>query len=225
MAKDVKFSSKSGEQLGGAIAEPQGADKTGGVIVLQEWFGVNHTIRGLVDRFAKAGFVALAPDLYHGKVAADENEAGRLMGALDKRKAVEEIGDAAAFLKTHPRGNGKVAVTGFCLGGALTLAAARHVDGLAAAVAFYGWPDAPVDDLAKTRTPIQAHFAKHDNWAKASLAEQLQAKVRGAGGHMDLYVYDAGHAFMREGDPAKYHAESARVAWDRAVDFLRKHLG
>lgn len=225
MATQVKFSSKAGGQLDGAIAEPAGSAKAGGVVVVQEWWGLNDHIRSLCDRFAQAGLLALAPDLYHGKLTTKQDEAAQLMAALDKKKAVSEIGDAAAFLETHARCNGKVAVAGFCLGGALTLAAACHVEGLAAAVAFYGIPELAMDEYAKIKTPIAAHFAKKDDWAKPSIAREIQKKVRAGGGHMDLYVYDAGHAFMRSTDANVYHPESAKIAWQRAIEFLKKHLG
>jgi carboxymethylenebutenolidase len=192
--------------------------------VLQEWHGVNAQMKAKCDRFAEAGYLSLSPDLYHGKVATNDDEAGKLMGELDWGKAVAEIGDAVAYVRAHPRGNGKVGVLGFCMGGALTLAASRYVEGLACAVPFYGLPSTPIDELAKVKIPIQAHFAKVDDWAKASVAEGLQAKVKAAGGHMDLFVYDAGHAFMRDGDPSKYDAAAAKLAWDRTLEFLKKHL-
>ena len=209
----------------GSLAEPAAAGKVGGVVVVQEWHGVTDQMKSLGDRFAQAGFVALVPDLYHGKLAATDDEAAKLMGAMDKQRAVADIGDAAAFLRGHQHCNGKVAVVGFCLGGGLTLAAARYLDGLAAAVPFYGLPDLAMDEYAKVHVPIQAHFAKNDDWAKASVAEEIQKKVRAGGGHMDLFVYDAGHAFMRATDPQKHEPKSAKLAWDRTIEFLKKHLG
>ncbi len=181
-------------------------------------------IKALCDRFAEAGFLALAPDLYHGKMARTKEEAGQMMGALDMKKAVAEIGAAAAKLKTDPGCNGRVAVVGFCMGGALTLAAACGLEGLAAAVPFYGLPQMPMEAYARVKTPLQAHFAKKDDWAKPSIAEEIQKSVRSGGGQMDLFVYDAGHAFMRSTDPEAYDAASARLAWERATEFLKKHL-
>ena len=224
MTTQVKFASKAGGELEGALAEPAGAGKVGGLVVLQEWHGVNAQMKAKCDRFAQAGYLSLAPDLYHGKVAANDEEAGKLMGQLDWGHAVAEIGDAVAHLRGHARSNGKVGVLGFCMGGALTLAASRYVEGLACAVPFYGLPTTPLDEFAKVKTPIQAHFAKVDDWAKASVAEQIQAKVKSGGGHMDLFVYDAGHAFMRDGDPGHYDADAAKLAWDRTLEFLKKHL-
>jgi carboxymethylenebutenolidase len=225
MSAQVTFASKAGGQLGGAISDPVGSGSAGGLVVVQEWWGLNDQIRSMCDRFAQAGLLALAPDLFHGKRPKDQSEAAEAMTALDKQKAVAEIGDAVAHLKSHPRCNGKVGVTGFCLGGGLTLAAARHVEGIAAAVAFYGLPGILAEEYAKVRVPIQAHFAKRDDWAKASVAEEIKAKVRGGGGQMDLFVYDAGHAFMRDTDPQVYNEQAARLAWDRTIEFLKKHLG
>jgi len=224
MATRLNFASTTGEKLEGALSKPAGSGKTGGVVVVQEWWGLNDHIKALCDRFAEAGFVALAPDLYHGKIARTQEEAGAMMGALDTKKAVAEIGAAAARLKADPGCNGRVAVVGFCMGGALTLAAACSVEDLAAAVPFYGLPQLALDAYAKVKTPVQAHFAKRDDWAKASVAEDIQKRVRSGGGHMDLFVYDAGHAFMRSTDPQVYDPASARLAWERAVEFLQKHL-
>jgi carboxymethylenebutenolidase len=147
-----------------------------------------------------------------------------MMGALDSRKAVSEIASAVARLKADPECNGRVAVVGFCMGGALTLAAACAVDGLAAAVPFYGLPQLTMDAYAKVKAPVQAHFAKKDDWAKASVAEEIQKSVRSGGGQMDLFVYDAGHAFMRWTDPAVYDGTNAGLAWERAIAFLKRHL-
>jgi carboxymethylenebutenolidase len=225
MSTQIQFASKAGTELEGALAEPSGTGKVGGLVVIQEWHGLNTQMKGKCDRVSQAGYLALAPDLYHGKLATNDDEAGKLMGQLDWGKAVAEIGDAVAHLRANPRSNGKVGVLGFCMGGALTLAASRYVEGLACAVPFYGLPSTPLDEFAKVKVPIQAHFAKKDDWAKASVAEQIQAKVRSGGGHMDLFVYDAGHAFMRDGDPSHYDADAAKLAWDRTLEFLKKHLG
>jgi carboxymethylenebutenolidase len=224
MATQVNFASKTGEQIGAALAEPQGSTQAGGVVVVQEWWGVNDYIRSICDRFAEAGFVALAPDLFHGKQPKTVEDAGKLMTALDKKSAIAEIADAVAFLKSRARCSGKVAVVGFCMGGALTFASARHVDGISAAVPFYGIPDLPMDEYSKVRVPILAHFAKKDDWAKASVAEEIQKRVRAGGGRMDLFVYDAGHAFMRDTDPHVHDPASAQLAWDRTVAFLKTHI-
>jgi carboxymethylenebutenolidase len=224
MARLESFTSAKGTLRQGVRSDPAGSGKCGSVVVVQEWWGISPFIKSLCDRLAEAGFVALAPDLFHGKLPATKEEAAKAMGDLDKAGAIVEIDDAIAHLKTDPRGNGRVAVVGFCLGGALTLGASCNLPGIAAAVPFYGLPDVPMDAYARVKVPVQAHFAKHDDWAKASVAEQIQKAVRGGGGSMDLFVYDAGHAFMRTTDPETFEPKSAKTAWDRMVPFLKKHL-
>lgn len=225
MSTQVKFATKVGGQVEGALAEPAGASKVPGLVVVQEWWGINAHMKSLCDRLAQEGFLAVAPDLFHGVLPSTTEQAAQTMGALDKKKAVSEVGDAVAWLKTQPRCTGKVGVIGFCLGGALTFAAARYVEGLSAAVPFYGLPEIAPNDFGSVRVPIQAHFGKKDDWAKASVAEQIQKSVRAGGGQMDLFVYDAGHAFMRVGDASVHDEPSAKVAWKRAVEFLKSHLG
>jgi carboxymethylenebutenolidase len=224
MATQLKFPSKAGGQLGGALAEPAGTANVGSIVVVQEWHGVNDHIRALCDRFAKAGYLALAPDLYHGKVATNDGDASKMMGELQWPRAVGEIGDAVAYLRAHARSNGKIGIVGFCMGGALTFAATRQLEGLACAVPFYGLPQVPASQFAGIKTPISAHFARKDDWAKASVAEQIRESVRSGGGQMDVFVYDAGHAFMREGDASKYDANASKLAWERTFEFLKKHL-
>jgi carboxymethylenebutenolidase len=224
MSKHIELTAKSGK-IGGAFAEPSGTANVGGVVVIQEWHGINDEMRAKVDRFAAEGFLAIAPDLYHGKVASSDEQAGELMNALDFGKAVGEIGSAAHWLKEQPRSNGKVAVLGFCLGGALTLATAANVPGLACAVVFYGVPDLSKIDLAKVTAPILAHFAGHDDWASPEKARAIDKQMKALGKPFELCVYeDAGHAFMRGTDKSKYHEPSAKLAWDRTLSFLRKHL-
>jgi carboxymethylenebutenolidase len=224
MANHTTCASKQGKKLGGALSLPNGSEKAGAVVVIHEWWGLNDYVESLCDRLAQAGFIAFAPDLYHGARPKTQPEAAQQMQMLDTKSALAEIGDAAAFAAAHDTANGKAGVIGFCLGGALALAATRSVPGIAAVVAFYGLPDLPLDEYAGVKVPIQAHFGKRDDRAKPSVAEQIQKKVQAGGGHMDLYVYDAGHAFMRSTDPQVYDAASAALAWPRAIDFLKSHL-
>jgi carboxymethylenebutenolidase len=223
MSTMVKYTGKGG-QLEGAIAEPAGTGKVGAVVVLQEWHGVTDQMKGKVDRVAGAGYLGLCPDLYHGKIASDDTVAAELMGKLVWDDAIAEIGDALAHLRAHPRSNGKVGLLGFCMGGALTLAGSLRLEGIACAVPFYGLPHIPVEKYARLKVPVLGHYAKTDEWAKASVAEEIEKTVRSGGGHMAVFVYDAGHAFMRETDPTKYDATSAKLAWERTTEFLKKHL-
>jgi carboxymethylenebutenolidase len=224
MSKHIEF--KAGAvSCGGALAEPPGSAKVGAIVVVQEWHGINDEMRAKVDRFASEGFLALAPDLYHGKVATNDAEAGALMGALDFGRAVGEIGAAVEWLKGQPRSNGEVAVLGFCLGGALTIAAAANLPGLACTVPFYGVPDLSKLDLGKVTAPVLAHFAEIDDWASPAKARLIEADLKAKGKSIELHVYPgAGHAFMRDSDKTKYHEPSAKKAWARTIEFLKQHL-
>lgn len=211
----VTFPSSAGE-ASGVLVTPDGAGKPPGVVVIQEWWGVNDQIKSVAERYAAAGFAAIVPDLYHGKITTDADEASRMMKALDFGKAVQEIAGAVAFL--HQRGSAKVAVTGYCMGGALSFAAAVNVRGLAAVVPHYGLPGDL--DWTKIDAPVQAHFAKHDDWATIAGAEKIKAAVKVP---MDLHVYDAQHAFCNDRRPDVYNPEAAKQAWDRALAFVRSH--
>ena len=225
MATTVEFNAKSGAATSGALGTPEGSGKAPGLVLIQEWHGITDYIRSLVDRFAAAGFLVLAPDLYHGTVAVDDAQAGQLMNALDGQRAMDDIAGAAAFLKAHPRSTGKVGITGFCLGGAYAFAATSAVPDLAAAVPFYGIPPMDRLDFAKMKAPILAHFAEHDEWASVAKAQEIKKQIDAHHGSMQLETYDAGHAFMRDTDPSKYAPEAAKLAWTRTLAFLHQHLG
>ena len=224
MTTTVRFGAKGGSEVAGEIAEPSGSAKAPSVVLIQEYWGINAHVKSLVDRLAKEGFLVVAPDLYHGKIAKDASEAGKLMTALDTLVAVKEIAAAAAYLKEHPRGNGKVGVIGFCLGGALAFAAACHVEGLSAVVPFYGVPPADKVDYGKVTAPILAHFAKNDEWASVDKAQAIKKQIEATGTSMQLEVYDAGHAFVNDTRPEMFRPEAARDAWSRMLAFFRRHL-
>src|SRR5580704_8052583 len=134
MAQIVSFASTAGTKRQAVRSDPAGSGRSGAVVVIQEWWGLSPFIKSLCDRLAETGFVAMAPDLFHGALPATKEEAAKAMGALDKPGAIAEIKDSIAQLTTDSRTNGKVAVVGFCLGGALTLAASCNLTGLVAAV-------------------------------------------------------------------------------------------
>jgi carboxymethylenebutenolidase len=208
----------------GDLAAPEPGAPAPGIVVCHEWHGLNARIQTLCDRFAQEGFVALAPDLYHGEVATDDEHAAALMTSLSTSAAMEDVAAAVATLKASPQSNGKVGVVGFCMGGAMAFAAAVSVGGIECVVPFYGIPIDAYWDAEKVRVPIQAHFASKDGWAKADRAREHADAVVAKGGSMELFVYEAGHAFMRADDPTAYDAEAAALAWPRAIAFLKQHL-
>ncbi len=225
MSEMIKLKARDGREFQAALALPPGEKAVGTVILLHEWWGLNAHIQDLVDRMAVAGFVALAPDLYKGEVAKDPDSASKLMQALSWTEAAQTIGGALDFLKGHPRGNGKVGITGFCMGGAGTLYCAANLPGLAAAVAFYGLPPATYVDWTKAETPpVQAHFSKTDPWAKPELAGTIRDTLVARGRTMELHLYDAEHAFVNNTRPDVYSPENATLAWGRTVAFFRRYL-
>ncbi len=193
-----------------------------GVVVIQEWWGLNDQIRGIADRFARAGYNALAPDLFQGRVTQAPDEASHLMNGLDFAGAThQDIRGAVEHLK---RMGGKVATMGFCMGGALSIAAAVHVPNIAAAVCFYGIPPREFADPARIRIPFQAHFASKDDWCTPAAADALEAAMRAAGNPPELYRYEADHAFFNERRGEVYDAARANLAWERTLAFLATHL-
>lgn len=220
----VEFETKTGKKASGELAVPAGTGKAPAVVLIQEWWGLNDHIRSLLSRLAAEGFLALAPDLYHGKVTKDAEEAGKLMTALDREQALQEIEGAAQYLLAHERAGGRVGVIGFCMGGALSFRAAESISDFSAVVPFYGAPPADQYNVAKVRAPIQAHFSGRDQWAKPENAEAIQRNLTARGGTMELHVYDADHAFLNDTRPEVYSPENAKVAWERAMKFLHRHL-
>ena len=192
-----------------------------GIIVIQEWWGLNDQICGVADRFARAGYNALAPDLYKGRLTTTADEANHLMSGLDFADATQEdLRGAALELKKQ---SDRVAVMGFCMGGALTVAAAVHVHDVDAAVCFYGIPPKEFADPARIRVPFQGHFANKDDWCTPAAVGDLENTLKAAGISHEIYRYDAAHAFANERSPA-YDIACANQAWERMTAFLEKQL-
>ena len=193
-----------------------------GIVVIQEWWGLNDQICGVADRFARAGYNALAPDLYQGRVTTAPDEANHLMEGLDFEGAThQDLRGAAQHLMVQ---SGRVAAIGFCMGGALTVAAAVHVPEVAAGVCFYGIPPKDFADPSRIRVPFQGHFANRDDWCTPAAVDALERALQAAGARAELYRYDAAHAFANERSAA-YDVGCANQAWDRMSAFLAAHIG
>jgi carboxymethylenebutenolidase len=197
-----------------------------GLIVVQEYWGLVDHVKQLADRFAAEGFVALAPDLYHGKQTKSPDEAGKLLMALNIGEVGADLASAATYLLALPGVRPKkVGAVGFCMGGQLALFAAQeHPDRISAAVDFYGiHPKAPIDP-SKLRVPVLAHFGRTDQSVKEADARALTARYREVGASFEAHFYDAGHAFFNDSRPQVFDQPSADLAWQRTLDFLRAHL-
>jgi carboxymethylenebutenolidase len=219
MASMIDFKCPDGSACKGYLAEA-GQDKPG-IIVLQEWWGLNDQIKSVADRFAAAGYNALAPDLYKGRVTQKPDEANHMMSGLDFVGASDQ--DIAGAVKHLAGISRKVGVMGFCMGGALTIAAAARVSGIACGVPFYGVPPEQLADPAKIKIPLQGHFANQDDWCTPELVNGFEKKMVAAGNPPEIFRYDAQHAFANDKSPA-YDATSAKASWDRTMAFLAKHL-
>ena len=221
MGQMIEFKRPDGGATRGYLAE--GGKGRPGVIVIQEWWGLNDQICGVADRFARAGYNALAPDLYQGRVTQQPDEANHLMDGLDFVGATQQdIRGAATRLAG---GGSKVAVMGFCMGGALTIAAAVHVPEVSAAVCFYGIPPAQLASPADIKIPFQAHFANKDDWCTPAAADALEKSMREAGRSAEVFRYDAGHGFFNERRGDVYDAACAEQAWQRMAAFLGRTVG
>jgi carboxymethylenebutenolidase len=226
----VTFERPDGKAVQGYLAEPAHAQGAPAIVVIQEWWGLNDQIRGVADRLALAGFQALVPDLYRGKATVEEEEAHHLMSALDFGDAAsQDIRGAVQFLKTRAT---KVGVTGFCMGGALTLLALTQSPEIDAGVVWYGCPPLDYVDASKIRAPLQGHWGTQDEFFKIETVAALEDKLTAAGVAFDFHRYLARHAFANETAvgpgriaATQYDPVWAQQAWDRALHFFGKHLG
>jgi carboxymethylenebutenolidase len=229
MATTVTFKRPDGQIVQGYLAEPELVAGAAAVVVIQEWWGVNEQIRGVADRLASAGYIALVPDLYRGKSTIEAEEAHHLMTGLNFGDAAsQDIRGAVQFLKTR---SSKIGVTGFCMGGALTLLALCMVPELDAAVVWYGCPPLEFIDPTKIKAPLQAHWATQDEFFPIATIDLLQEKLREAGVRFDFHRYLARHAFANETAvgpgriPAtQYDPVWSQQAWDRTFSFFGRWL-
>jgi carboxymethylenebutenolidase len=228
MARTVTFTRPDGASVNGYLAEPAGNPNAPAMVVVQEWWGVDPEIKGVADKLASHGYRALVPDLYRGKLALEANEAQHLMEGLNFGEAAgQDIRGAVQFLKKE---SAKVGVTGFCMGGALTVLASVNVPEADAAVIWYGYPPLEYVDASRIRIPLLGHWALHDDAFPIAGVDALEAKLRSANVNFEFHRYDAKHAFANEAADRKnlpmlkHDAKAAELAWKRTFDFLAKHL-
>ena len=227
MGSMISFKRPDGQAVPGYLAECPGA--RGSVVVIQEWWGLNDQIRGVADRVARAGFTALVPDLYRGKSTVEAEEAGHLMGALDFADAAsQDVRGAVQHLKLS---HAKVGVTGFCMGGALTVLGLTMAPEADAGVVWYGNPPLEFVDASKIHVPMMAHWAEQDGAFPIAGVDALEAKLRDAGVAYQGHRYLAQHGFANETAQgpgriaiAQYDAAWAQIAWDRSFVFFGRHL-
>lgn len=217
----ITFPRPDGSLCKGYYAEPAQGPSAPGVVMIQEWWGLNDQIKGMADQLTAAGYRVLVPDLYRGKVTLEVAEAQHLMNELDfGDAATQDIRGAAQSLKDQST---SVAVMGFCMGGALTILAAMHVPELNAAVCWYGVPPTTAGDPSTIKLPLQGHFALEDGFFPPTQVNELEASLKQGGVTYEFYRYQAEHAFANQNN-ASYDPEATQQAWQRSLDFLATHL-
>ncbi|MCE4540228.1 dienelactone hydrolase family protein [Pelomonas sp. P7] len=230
MSRNIRFQRPDGASAEAYLAQAE--QPLGALVVIQEWWGLNDQVRGVAQRFAKAGFTALVPDLYRGKSTVEAEEAEHLKSDLDFADAAsQDIRGALLHLKGLKLGGGKVGITGFCMGGALTWLAAQQSPEADAAVVWYGMPPVQAIDAARLKLPIQAHWAEQDEFFPIDQVDALEARLQAAGVRYEGHRYLARHAFANETaqgpgriPQTQYDAAWAQQAWDRTLRFLGQHL-
>ncbi|MGC1522516.1 MAG: dienelactone hydrolase family protein [Steroidobacteraceae bacterium] len=230
MGTTVSFNRPDGKTASGYLAEPAHPAAAPAIVVIQEWWGLNEQIRGVADRLAVAGYAALVPDLYRGKATVEAEEAHHLMTGLNFGDAAsQDIRGAVQYLKARRI---KVAVIGFCMGGALTLLSVCMAAEIDAAVVWYGCPPLEYIDAAKIKAPLLGHWATQDEFFPIATIDRLEDKLRAAGVAFEFHRYLAHHAFANETAvgphriPAtQYDPAWSQQAWDRTFRFLGQRLG
>jgi carboxymethylenebutenolidase len=220
MGEMVEFAS-NGSTATGYLAIPEGGIGPG-VVVIQEWWGLVPHIKEVADRYAAEGFVALAPDLYHGRSTTEPDEANKLLMNMQMEQAARDMSGAVTYLRgrdeVRPK---KIGVTGFCAGGglALKLAAIAPVDAVAPYYSFFVPEDAEAIDV-----PMQGHYAEHD--PSTEKAAPLFEKMKAEGRDAEMFVYPGTeHAFYNDHRPDVHDPGASELAWERTLAFFRKHLG
>ncbi len=230
MTTNVTFKRPDGKSVHGYLAEPAHPAGAPAIVVIQEWWGLNAQIRGVADRLACAGFAALVPDLYRGKVTVEAEEAHHLMTGLNfADAATQDVRGAVQFLKSR---GAKVGVTGFCMGGALTLLSLCATPELDAAAVWYGCPPLDYIDATRIKAPLLGHWATQDAFFTIDSIDKLQEKLDAAGVAYKFHRYLAHHAFANETavGPGRIAATQfdpvwAQQAWDRTLRFFGRTLG
>src|SRR5512134_2057732 len=229
MGQMISFKRPDGQSVQGYLAEPAAGAQAPGLVVIQEWWGLNAQIKGVADRMAASGYRALVPDLYRGKVAVEANEAEHLMTNLNFGDAAgQDVRGAVQHLKSS---SAKVGVTGFCMGGALTLLSVANVPEVDAGVVWYGFPPLEYIDATKIKAPILGHFAIDDVPFPIATVDKLEEKLRAAKVSFEFHRYKAQHAFANETAVGanklpitEYNPQAAEQAWQRTMVFFGKHL-
>jgi carboxymethylenebutenolidase len=222
----VEFKSGT-ETATGLLAVPEGKGPFPAVIVIQEWWGLDDWIKDQARALAREGYVALAPDLYHGKVTKDPEVAHQLMSGLPEDRAVRDLKAAHAYLQSRADvKKDRMGAIGWCMGGKYALELATLEPGLKAAVAYYGAPPSDPAKIARIKAPVLGNYGGDDKGPSPDQVKAFEAAMKKAGKSVDVKIYPgAPHAFANPNNPWKgYREEAAKDAWARTIAFFARHL-
>jgi carboxymethylenebutenolidase len=225
----ISFRRPDGQEVQGYLATPQKPEGAPAIVVIQEWWGLNDQIRGVADRLAQSGYLALVPDLYRGKSTVEEEEAHHLMSGLNFGEAAgQDIRGAVQHLKQRSE---RVAVMGYCMGGALTLLSLCQTPEVSAGVVFYGFPPLEYIDASQIKVPVIGHWATQDAFFAAETVDALETKLTGAKVDIEFHRYLAQHAFANETavgpgriSRTQFDPVWSQLAWDRTLTFLGRTM-
>jgi carboxymethylenebutenolidase len=223
MGERITFQANGGRATG-YLAVPKTPGP--GVVVIQEWWGLVPHIEHVADRLAEAGFVALAPDLFHGQHTKSPDQAGKLMMAMNIAQTAKDLDGAIGALLARKETTGaKVGTVGFCMGGALSLFAASKNPKVGACVVFYGGHPNVHPDLPALQAPVLGLYGGKDTFVSPAVVADLDRTMTQLGKRHEFHTYpNAQHAFFNDDRPEVYDEAAARDAWTRTIDFLRREL-
>lgn len=225
----ISFQRPDGAIINGYLASPAVLTGAPAIVVIQEWWGINDQIKGVADRLAECGYRALVPDLYRGALTVEEEEAHHLMNALDFSDAVsQDIKGAVQYLQAD---SDKVAVTGYCMGGALTLLALSAIPEFVCGAVWYGFPPLEYLDASKIKAALIGHWATQDAFFNIETVGELESTLHENNVDATFYTYLAHHAFANEDavgngriPGTQYDATWSEMAWDRTLTFFGRKL-
>ena len=219
--EEVWLTTQGGKAVTAALAMPA-VHPAPAVLLVHEWWGLNDQIKSVAAALAEQGYIALAVDLYDGKIATQPDQAQSLMQAVKDPVAADTLKTWVTWLRTHKDATGKIGTVGWCFGGGWSLNAsiASPVD---ATVIYYGRVNQPADELAALKGPVLGHFATRDGWIDKNMVDGFRSAMAAAGKHLEAHWYEADHAFANP-TQARYDAEDAMLAWARTLAFFKTHL-
>ena len=217
----VTITTEGGRAVKGTLAMPAGTPAAG-MLLVHEWWGLNDQIKTMAAEFAREGYIALALDLYEGKVAGDAADARKYVGAVDQGAASDTAKSWVKWLKAHTKGTGKAGTVGWCFGGGWSLMASI-LEPVDATVVFYGRVNRPASELKNLKGPVLGHFGTLDRSINKEMVGEFEAAMKEAGKTYTSHWYEANHGFANP-TGTRYDAEDTKLAWKRTVAFLKTNL-